>query len=120
MTTTRELESDEATIESRRVEWFLHDDGHLYAPTTASRQWVVESPPPHDRRFSGVALYQTVAGEWFVHHYHQWDRFCSVTPGLEAAIKATLHYKGQREARAIFGKLFEKGQGPAFTPAEKG
>jgi hypothetical protein len=106
-------DSDEDTIENRRVQRMTHSNGFDYDPTTASRQWVIEREGRAS--FWGVALYLNVYGRYFVHRYGQWDRLCSVEPGVEAAIKATTEY-APHLLRPIFGNLREEGEGEAYTP----
>ena len=109
------LYSDFKPIAERRVLRLSAPNGYVYDTETASQLWLFEriySPSA----FVGAALYQNVAGHYFLHEYHQWDRFNKILPlTVQEAIKETIKYYPSK-TEELFGYLSEEGLGKPFTP----
>ncbi len=89
--------------------------GFAYDTNTASRLWKDERVHS-EYCFHGVALYQNIYGFYFVHRYHQWERFNTITPSsLKAAIEITEQYYPNM-VEELFGFMPEQGQGEPYTP----
>src|SRR5215470_544424 len=112
------IESDYAPIEKRRVLRVVDaKTGFVYDTESASCLWR-EEKIHSEVTFSGAALYLNVYDTYFLHIYHQWDRFNGIRVlTVQEAIRHTaVHCPAKVEE--IFGKLHEDGEGPAFTPKE--
>jgi len=110
--------SDYAPIEKRRVLRVVDPKtGFVYDTGSASCLWRRETIH-NETTFSGLALYLNVYDAYFLHRYHQWDRFNGIeVVTLQEAIRVTAQC-APNQVEVIFGKLHEDGEGPAFTPKE--
>jgi hypothetical protein len=108
--------SDYAPIEKRRVLRVVDPKtGFVYDTESASCLWRQEKIHS-DTVFSGAALYLNIYDVYFLHLYHQWDRFNGIrVVTIQEAIRHTTQYVPNK-VEEIFGKLHEDGEGPAFTP----
>jgi hypothetical protein len=77
---------------------------------TASRQWHRETIHS-ETYFSGLALYSTMYDRWFVHHYHQWERFNTITPISRSHARLLTHATRPDLVEPIFGPTPEAGAG---------
>jgi hypothetical protein len=113
-------ESDYAPIEKRRVLRVVDSKmGFVYDTESASCLWR-EERISSERAFHGVALYLNIYDTYFLHRYHQWDRFNGIqVVTIQEAIQHTAQHCPNK-VEEIFGKLHEDGEGPAFTPKAYG
>ena len=90
-------------------------NGFAYDTNTASKIWCDEHIH-NEYCFRGVALYQNIYGHYFLHQYHQWERFNGITPlTIKDAIEITEKYRPMM-VEEVFGFLPEQGQGEPYTP----
>lgn len=94
--------------------------GFAYDTETASLIKRDEHIARDDRWFHGQALYMNVYGKYFLHSYHQWDRFNSIEPlTIAKAIEWCEKYCPEM-IEGHFGWLPEEGGGKPYTPIVTG
>ncbi len=111
-----QLDSDYDTIENRRSKRYLASDGFIYDTETASRWHYWEKIWQAGQYFQGQALYETKHGHFFLHSYHQWERFNTIEPLTTTQVIMWLQKHKPDIIEGYFGYMPEKGEGKPFTP----
>jgi hypothetical protein len=94
-------------------------DGHVYDTVTASLQWQWDScdDPEWERGGCVLGLFLSVHGRYFSYYCGEEDDFrVFLTPLTEREAIEWMQRECPYEIEQVFGKLFEAGEGPAYTP----